>query len=130
MAENQGTTIVWGVDTTNMTGFSAAASGGYTFTGADVGYEADKVEVKNASGEVTTAYYYNSRVTLSLKCYPSGSSGSTTSLPVAGEMVTVTSGDAAINGNWICESASKARSNEGVTEFDISLISYGNVTPS
>ena len=129
MSTTSGTAIVWGVSTTNMTGFSAAVSGGYTFTGEDVGLEADKVEVKDRNGEITTVYTYNGRKTLSLKCYPSGSSASATSLPTPGETVTVTSStDSQINGNWLCESASKARSNEGVVEFDISLIAYDEIT--
>ena len=129
MSTTSGTAIVWGVSTTNMTGFTAAVSGGYTFTGEDVGLEADKVEVKDRNGEITTVYTYNGRKTLSLKCYPSGSSASATSLPTPGETVTVTSStDSQINGNWLCESASKARSNEGVVEFDISLIAYDEIS--
>lgn len=128
MSTTSGTAIVWGVSTTNMTGFTAAVSGGYTFTGEDVGLEADKVEVKDRNGEITTVYTYNGRKTLSLKCYPSGSSASATSLPTPGETVTVTSAtDSQINGNWLCESSSKARSNEGVVEFDVSLISYDEI---
>lgn len=129
MSTTSGTAIVWGVSTTNMTGFTAAVSGGYTFTGEDVGLEADKVEVKDRNGEITTVYTYNGRKTLSLKCYPSGSSASATSLPTPGETVTVTSAtDSQINGNWLCESSSKARSNEGVVEFDVSLISYDEIS--
>ena len=129
MAQNSGTAIVWGVSTTNMSGFTAAVSNGYTFTGEDLGHEADKVELKDRSGEITSVYTYNGRTTLSLKCYPSGSSASPTSLPTPGETVTVTSStDSTINGNWLCESSSKARSNEGVVEFDISLVAYDGIT--
>ena len=129
MATNSGTAIVWGVSTTNMSGFTAAVSSGYTFTGEDLGYEADKVELKDRSGEIKSVYTYNGRTTLSLKCYPSGSSASPTSLPTPGETVTVTSStDSAINGNWLCESSSKARSNEGIVEFDISLTQYDGIS--
>jgi len=129
MSTTSGTAIVWGVSTTNMSGFTAAVSNGYTFTGEDLAYEADKVEVKNRSGEITSVYTYNGRTTLSLKCYPSGGSASATSLPTPGETVTVTSAtDSSINGDWLCESSSKARSNEGVVEFDISLVSYDDIT--
>lgn len=129
MATTTGTAIVWGVSSTNMTGFTAAVSGGYTFTGEDVGFEADKVEIKNREGSVTSVYTYNGRKTCSLKCYPSGSSASPTSLPVPGETVTVTSStDSHIAGNWLCESSSKARTNEGIVEFDISLVQYDDIT--
>lgn len=129
MSTTSGTAIVWGVSATNMSGFSAAVSNGYTFTGEDLAYEADKVEVKDRSGEIKSVYTYNGRATLSLKCYPSGGSASATSLPTPGETVTVTSAtDSAINGDWLCESSSKARSNEGVVEFDISLVSYDGIT--
>ena len=129
MATNSGTAIVWGVSTTNMSGFSAAVSNGYTFTGEDLAYEADKVELKDRNGEITSVYTYSGRTKLSLKCYPSGGSASATSLPTPGETVTVTSStDSSINGNWLCESSSKARTNEGIVEFDISLVAYDGIT--
>jgi len=129
MATTKGAAIVWGVSTTNMTGFSAAVSGGYTFTEEGVGKEADEVLIKDRQGETVTAYYYNGRKTLSLKCYPSGSGASAVSQPAAGETVTVTSGgDADINGNWICQSSTKSRSSEGIVEFDLSLINFDGIT--
>ena len=129
MATNSGTAIVWGVSTTNMSGFTAAVANGYTFTGEDLSYEADKVELKDRSGEIKSVYTYNGRSQLSLKCYPSGGSASATSLPTPGETVTVTSStDSSINGNWLCESSSKARTNEGIVEFDISLVAYDGIT--
>lgn len=88
------------------------------------------MELKNRLGEIQTAYYYNGRRTLSLKCYPSGSSADATSTPVIGEKVAVAAAtDSDIAGDWICDSVSKARTNEGVVEFDIGLISYDGVTP-
>ena len=80
---------MWGVSTTNLTGFTAAVSGGYTVTGEDHASEADKVELKDRNGKITSIYYYNGRKTLSLKCYPSGGSASATSLPTIGEKVAV-----------------------------------------
>ena len=122
---------MWGVSTTNMTGFTAAAGGAYTFTGEDHGSEADKVELKDGNGEIKSVYFYNGRSTLSLKCYPSGSSASATSLPAIGELVTVTSAtDSQIAGDWICDSVPKSRKQDGIVEFDIGLISYAGVTPS
>ena len=121
---------MWGVSSTNMTGFSAAVSGGYTFTGEDWAQERDKVELKDKSGEIKTVYYYNNRVTLSLKCYPSGTSASATSTPLIGEKVVVYAAtDSDIDGTYLCDSISKARSQDGVVEFDISLIAYAGVTP-
>lgn len=129
MATLSGTSIVWGVSSTDMSGFTAAVAAGYTFTGEDLGFEADKVELKNRSGEITSVYTYNGRTTLSLKCYPSGTGASPTSLPKPGETVTVTStSDSQIAGNWLCESSSKARTNEGIVEFDISLTRYDGIT--
>jgi len=129
MSTTKGTAIVWGVSSTNMTGFSAAVSGGYTFTGEDVGKEASEVLIKDRQGETTTAYYYDGKKTLSLKCYPSGSGASAVSQPAAGETVTVTSGgDADINGNWICQSSSKSRSQDGIVEFDLSLVNFDGIT--
>jgi len=131
MATTQGTAIVWGVSTTNMTGFTAAVSGGYTFSGEDWAEEKDKVELKDKSGEIKTVYYYNTRKTLSLKCYPSGDNASATSTPLVGEQVAVSSAtDSDISGDWICDSISKARSQDGVVEFDIGLVSYDGITPS
>lgn len=131
MATTQGTAIVWGVSATDLTGFTAAASGGYTVTGEDHASEADKVELKDRNGEIKSIYFYNSRSSLSLKCYPSGSSASATALPSIGELVTVTSStDSDIAGNWICDSVSKARQTDGIVEFSIGLISYAGVTPS
>lgn len=129
MAITKGTSIVWGVSATNLTGFTAAVSGGYTITGEDLNKESDKEEIRNGNGEITTAYYYNGRKTLSLKCYPSGSSASATSLPGTGDTVTVTSGDSDISGSWLCDSASKSRKQDGIVEFDLSLISYDGITP-
>ena len=128
MATTIGTSIIWGCSSTNLTGFTAAVSGGYTITGEDLSREADKEEIRDSNGEITTAYYYNGRKTLSLKCYPSGSSASATSLPGVGDTVTVASTDSDLNGNWISESASKARAQDGIVEFDISLINYDGIT--
>ena len=120
---------MWGISTTNMTGFTAAVSGAYTFTGEDFASEADKVELKNGNGEITSVYWYNGRSTLSLKCYPSGASASATALPTIGEKVTVTcAGDSMIAGDWICDSVSKSKKQDGVVEFDIGLIYYDNIT--
>jgi hypothetical protein len=131
MATTQGTAIVWGVSTTNLTGFTAAVSGAYTVTGEDVASEADSVELKDRNGEIASVYYYNGRTTLSLKCYPSGASASATALPSIGEKVAVAAAtDSDIAGDWICNSISKARTSEGIVEFDIGLISYDGVTPS
>jgi len=127
MAVTIGTSIIWGVSTTNLTGFSAAVSGGYTVTAEDLTKESDKEEIR-ANGEVVTTYYYNGRKTLSIKCFPSGGSASATSLPGAGDTVTVTSGDADITGDWVCDSASKARKQDGIVEFDLSLINYDGIT--
>ena len=128
MATTIGTSIIWGCSSTNLTGFTAAVSGGYTITGEDLSKEADKEEIRDSNGEVKTAYFYNGRKTLSLKCYPSGSSASATSLPGVGDTVTVTSTDSDLSGNWICDSASKARAQDGIVEFDISLINYDGIT--
>ena len=131
MATTQGTAIIWGVSSTNMTGFSAAVSGGYTFTGEDLAQEADKVELKDRNGEIKTVYYYNGRVTLGLKCYPSGESAGATSTPVIGEKVSVYAAtDSDIAGDWICDSISKARTQDGVIEFDIGLVNYDGITPA
>ena len=122
---------MWGVSSTNMTGFSAAVSGGYTFTGEDWAQERDKVELKDKSGEIKTIYYYNNRVTVSLKCYPSGTSADATSTPTIGEKVVVYAAtDSDMDGTYICDSVSKARSQDGVVEFDISLIAYAGVSPT
>ena len=131
MATTQGTAIVWGVSATNLTGFSAAVSGAYTITGEDVAFEADKTEVKDSNGEFATIYYNNGRTTLGLKAFPSGASASATALPAIGEKVTVTaSGDSDVAGDWIADSVSKARKNDGIVEFDIGLIDYDGITPA
>ena len=59
MATTQGTAIVWGVSATEISGFTAAVSGGYTLTGEDHASEADKVELKDRNGEIKSVYYYN-----------------------------------------------------------------------
>ena len=56
MATTSGTAIVWGVSTTNMSGFTAAVSNGYTFTGEDLGHEADKVELKDRQRDYVGLY--------------------------------------------------------------------------
>ena len=128
---SKGEAIVWGVSTTNMTGFSAAVSGGYTFTGEDLSFEATKDEFRDESGDVKTVVFRDGRKTLSLKCYPSATSGSTasaTTTPLAGEEVTLVSGDSDYNGEWICESCTKSRKQDGIVEFDISLIKYDELS--
>ena len=131
MATTQGTAIVWGVSATEISGFTAAVSGGYTLTGEDHSSESDSVEIKDRSGEIKSVYYYNGRSRLALKAYPSGASASATALPTIGELVTVTSStDSDIAGDWICESVSKARSQDGIVEFSIGLVSYDGITPA
>lgn len=129
MAVTKGNAIIWGVSTTNALGYTGAVSSGLTFTGEDLTKQSEKVEVKDRNGEVVTAYFFNGNRTLSLKCYPSGVSASATSLPGAGDTISLTSGDADISGDWICETAGKARAQDGIVEFDISLISYDQITP-
>ena len=88
-----------------MSGFTAAVSNGYTFTGEDLGHEADKVELKDRSGEMRPSIP-TTATPRSLKCYPSGGSTLPTSLPTPGETVTVTSStDSTINGNWLAARA-------------------------
>ena len=129
MAVNKGVSIIWGVSSTNMTGFSAAVSDGYTFTEESVGKESSEVLVKNRLGETSSAYYYDGRKTLSLKCYPSGSSASAVSQPASGDSVTVVAAtDADVAGTYICQSSTKSRTSEGVVEFDLSLISFDGIT--
>ena len=128
MAVTKGTAIAWGVSTTNLTGFSAAVSGGQFITSEDITREADKEEIRNGVGEIVSVYFYNGRVTLSLKAYPAGAAGSTIAYPGIGDEVTVTSTDSDINGEWICDGASKARKQDGIVEFDISLIKYDSVS--
>lgn len=131
MATTQGTAIVWGTSATDATGFTAAVSGSLTFTAEDWSQEKDKVEVKNGNGEIVTVYYYNPRETVGLKCYPSGANASPTATPVIGEKVSVAAAtDSDIAGDFICDSVSKARSQDGIVEFDISLIAYDNITPA
>lgn len=131
MSTTQGTAIVWGTSSTNLTGFSAAVSGAYSITGEDVAFEADKTEIKDGDGELSTIYYNNGRKTLSLKCYPSGASADATALPAIGEKVTVTSStDADISGDWLADSVSKSRKQDGIVEFDIGLIDYDGITPA
>ncbi len=129
MAVTKGTAIIWGISTTNLTGFSGAVSAGYTVTSEDLSKESDKEEIRDENGEIVTAYYYNGKKTLSLKCFPRGGSASATSIPGAADTVTVTSSDSDISGDWICESASRARKQDGIVEFDVSLISYDSITP-
>lgn len=128
VATTKGTSIIWGVSTSNLTGFSAAVSGGYTFSGEDLSKESTETLVQDENGETVTAYYYDGKKTLSLKCYPSGASASATSLPGAGDTCTVTSGDADISGNWICQSSSKSRKQDGIVEFDVSLVNFDGIT--
>lgn len=131
MATTQGTAIVWGCSTTDITGFTAAVTGATTTSSEDFSSESDKVELKSKSGEIQTVYWFNGRNTLSLKCYPSGASASATALPTLGEKVTVTaSSDSDIAGDYICDGVSKSRKQDGIVEFDLSLISYDGITPA
>ena len=128
MATTQGTGIVWG---TASTGLTYTASATVTPTGEDYAREADKHEIKGSDGNVKTLYFYNYRETLSLKCFPSGSSADATALPTIGEKVTVAaSGDSQIAGDWIADSVSKSRSVDGQVEFDLGLIKHEDVTPA
>lgn len=128
MAVTIGTSIIWGISSTNLTGFSAAVTGAYTITGEDLSKESDVEEIRDSQGEIKTLYFYSGKKTLSIKCFPSGSSASSVSLPGAGDTVTVTSSDADITGNWACLSASKARKQDGIVEFDLSLVNHDGIT--
>ena len=130
MAVTQGTAIVWGTASTDVVS-TAIATGTVSVTGEDFAREADKHEIRDANGSISTIYYYNQRSTLSLKVYPSGSSADADSLPALGEKVTITaSGDSNIAGDWICDSVSKSRKVDGIVEFDLGLTSYTAITPA
>lgn len=125
MPNSQGIGIVWGIGTT------VVSSGSVTVTGEDFKKEADKVEVKDSSGNVASIYYHNRRRTLGIKCYPSGEGADATALPDIGDMVVITAPlDADLAGNWLVDSVSKARKSDGIVEFDLGLVSYAGVTPA
>lgn len=129
MPTTQGTAIVWGCAATGLT-FTASA-GDYTVTSEDFGKEATEATMKDRTGATKTAYYYDGKKTLSLSCYPSGSSADATATPEVGEAVTVVaSSDSDIAGTYICSAVSKTRSNEGHTEFSITLQAWDAFTPS
>jgi len=128
MSVTIGTSIIWGISSSNLTGFSAAVSGAYTISEESLEKTSDVEEIRDSQGEVKTLYFYSGKRTLSIKCFPSGSSASAVALPGAGDVVTVTSTDSDISGNWACLSASKARKSDGIVEFDISLINHDGIT--
>lgn len=122
---SQGIGIVWGIAT------SAVSSGSVIVTGEDYKRESDKVEVKNAVGDIASVYYHNARTTLSVKCFPSGDDAADVVLPSIGEMITLTAAsDGEIAGDWIVDSAGRARKSDGIMEFDLGLIRYAQVTPA
>lgn len=140
MATSQGTAIIWGSSVSGISNYAAASGATHAFTGDDIAYESDVAEIKNAYGNVISQYFYNYRKKLSLKCYPAGSGAGACTVPSVGEKVTVAalsdSGESGGNanyqtpGDYVCTSASKARSNEGHIEFDIELTKYDFVSPS
>ena len=130
MSVLQGTAIVWGVSTTDLTGYTAEA-GEATVSGEDWSEESSNVELKDKSGITKTIYWYDAKKKLSLTCYPSGASADATNLPSMGEKVTVTAAtDSNIAGDWICNGISKSRKVDGVVEFKIDLMQYEGITPT
>ena len=130
MPVTQGTSIIWGTAVTDVVS-NAIATGTVSVTGEDFAREADKHEIRNAAGAISTIYYYNQRSTLSLKVYPSGDSADAASLPVLGEKVSITAaGDGQLGGDWICDSVSKSRKVDGIVEFDLGLTQYTAITPA
>ena len=129
MAILQGDSIIWGVSTTAMSGYTAAV-GDCTFTGEDFSEEASSVELKDEAGITRSIYWYDYKWKLSLTCYPSGSSADPENLPQNGEKVTITSTDTNFNGDWICTGVSKSRKVDGVVEFKIELSSWEGITPA
>ena len=128
MAAGHGIGLVWGISTT---GFAYTAAADVHITGQDWGREGSMTEVKGQDGNTKQVYFSDAKQTLSVKCWPSGTSADTTATPNIGELVTITdSGDADIAGAWACESASKTKSNEGHTEFTIGLRRWNDFTVS
>ena len=129
MPTTQGTAIVWSCATTGLT-FTGSA-GDYTVTGEDFGKEATEATMKDREGTTKTAYYYDGKKTLNLSVYPSGASADATATPSVGQAVTVVAAsDSDIAGTWICSAVSKTRSNEGHTEFSLTLQAWDGFTPS
>ena len=135
MAVSKGLSIVWGVSTTALTGFSAAATSpeGYIVTGEDWETSATLEEIKNGSGETAALYWYDYKKVLNLKCFPSASATNTATavnVPEVGEKVIVTSGDANIAGTYLCTSHSNTRKQDGILEFDIELTQWAAIDES
>ena len=129
MPTTQGTSIVWGTSSTDVVS-TAIATGTVSVTGEDFARESDKNEIRGSDGAISSIYWYNQRNTLSVKCYPSGSSADADSLPELGEKITMTAADTNIDGDWIVESCSKSRKVDGIVEFDLGLTQYSGITPA
>ena len=129
MSVLQGTSIIWGVSSTAMSGYSAVA-GDVTFSSEDFSQEASTVELKDESGITKSIYWYDYKWTASMTCYPSGASASAANLPTVGEKVTVTSTDASFSGDWVCTGISKSRKVDGVVEFKVDLGAWEGITPA
>lgn len=114
--------IVWG---TSATGFNTATgTADWTSTSESYSVDHDRTDLKDADGDIATAIITNRRVTLKLKCYPSGANASSY-LPSPLTKVTVTApNDPQVDGDYLVEKASKERKLEGHVEFDFELVRY------
>jgi len=135
MAVRQGTSIVWGVSTTDLTGFTAAVSGGIETISEGIDYAVEEVVLKDRLGRSVTTYHWDPRTELTLKCYPKGPDENTApdviKIPEPGERVIVTAGsDSDIDGTYVCRSVSRARANEAHVEFDLTLTKFPQIDPN
>ena len=129
MAVNKGVAISFGVSASEIAGFTGAVSGGYKFTAADLSKTANKLDIADGDGEITSQYIYGGSESLSLKAYFAGSSLDVTSTPAVGEVCTITAANNAdIAGNWLVDQIAVSESNESHTTFDLTLSRVDGIT--
>jgi len=142
MAINHGVGVAWGLGSYyDKAGGDAWTTGvgALVNTGESFSYESDKAEVRNNVGETVSVRYFNFRQTLSLKLYPSATSGGAYDYddrPYPGARMVLTAAETGgyldndMSGTWMVDSVSSERSPDANKTYDVSLSRFTGIASS
>lgn len=134
MPTQKGIGVVWGVSTGALT----AGTGRLIHTGQSLSEDIEIAEHRDSTGEFIGVSTFAGTKTVELEVYPASNASSPTvaqsanamiSCPVPGDAVTLTdSTDTDINGEWLCVSATRRKTNTDKVAITMSLKRWNGVS--
>lgn len=129
MATQKGIGVVWGIGTTEL----SAGTGKLKPVSESYGADKEFIEHRDTEGEYLGCTSFAGTKTLELEFYPAGSTlafatNAAINVPLPGVVVSLTdSADSDINGDWICVSFTKRKTNTDKLVGTLSLKRWNGI---